>query len=140
MSTTPGPEHEHEHEHDPPPPTVVVAMGGHAFIRPGERGTYEDHIRNAHAICRELMVLVERGYRLVITHGNGPQVGDLLTRNELTRHALPSLPLDVLVAQTEGALGYYLQRALLNEMHARQIRRYVVTMVTQVIVSPDDPA
>ena len=125
---------------DPPPPTAVVAMGGHAFIQPGERGTYEDHVRNARAICSSLMVLIERGYRLVITHGNGPQVGDLLTRDEMTRDALPHEPLDVLVAQTEGMLGYYMQQALLNEMHRRHIARYVVTMVTQVMVSRDDPA
>jgi carbamate kinase len=131
---------EHAAQPEAPPPTAVVAMGGHAFIQPGERGTYEDHTRNARAICRELMVLVERGYRLVVTHGNGPQVGDLLTRDEMTRHALPSLPLDVLVAQTEGSLGYYLQRALINEMHRRDIFRFVVTMVTQVMVSRDDPA
>ncbi len=124
----------------PPPPTAIVAMGGHAFIKPGERGTYEDHTRNAREICQALMVLIERGYRLVITHGNGPQVGDQLTRTEMTADEVPRLPLDVLVAQTQGSLGYYLQRALLNEMHARNIFRYVTTMVTQVMVSSDDPA
>jgi carbamate kinase len=125
---------------DPGAPIAVVAMGGHAFIRPGEKGTHEDHTRNARAICAELMTLVERGYRLVITHGNGPQVGDLLTRVELTRDTLPQPPLDVLVAQTEGSLGYLLQRALLNELHARKLDRRVVTMVTQVTVASDDPA
>ena len=124
----------------PKPPTAVVAMGGHAFIRPGEEGNYEDHTRNARSICRELMILIERGYRLVITHGNGPQVGQLMRAVEMTRHALPPLPLDVLVAQTEGSLGYYLQRALLNEMHQRNVYRYVSTMVTQVMVSREDPA
>ncbi len=121
-------------------PTVVVAMGGHAFIRPGERGTYEDHERNARAICAALITLVERGYNLVITHGNGPQVGELLQRNELTRDVLPPLPLDVLVAQTEGSLGYLLQRSLLNELRRRGIERFVVTMITQVLVDADDPA
>jgi carbamate kinase len=121
-------------------PTVVVAMGGHAFMLPGERGTYEETTRNARRICRQLMTLVERGYSVVITHGNGPQVGDLLEQNELIRGALPTMPLDVLVAQTEGSLGYFLQRALLNELRQRNIRRYVVTMVTQVMVAPDDPA
>ena len=67
-------------------PTVVVALGGHAFISPGERGTHAQSLANARAICRELMKLVERGYDLVITHGNGPQVGDLLRRVELCRH------------------------------------------------------
>lgn len=125
---------------DPGAPIAVVAMGGHAFIRPGERGTHEDHMRNARAICAELMMLVERGYRLVITHGNGPQVGDLLSRMEMTRDALPQQPLDVLVAQTEGSLGYFLQRALLNELYSRKLDRRVVTMVTQVTVARDDPA
>lgn len=125
---------------EPPRPTAVVAMGGHAFIRPGETGTYEDHTRNARAISRELMTLVERDYNLVITHGNGPQVGELLRRVELTKDELPRVPLDVLVAQTAGSLGYYLQRAMLNELHARGLERYVVTMITQVVVDPDDPA
>lgn len=124
----------------PQAPTVVVAMGGHAFIMPGERGTYEDHVRNAKAICAQLMVLVERGYNIVITHGNGPQVGNLLNLTEATRDIFPALPLDLLVAQTEGSLGYYLQSALLNELRHRDIRRYVVTMVTQVVVDHDDPA
>jgi carbamate kinase len=126
--------------HEPPRPTVVVAMGGHAFIRPGESGSYEDHTRNARAICRALMTLVERDYNLVITHGNGPQVGDLLRRVELTEDELPPVPLDVLVAQTAGSLGYYLQRALLNELHTRGLQRNVVTMITQVLVNPEDPA
>jgi carbamate kinase len=124
----------------PAAPTVVVAMGGHAFIQPGERGTYDDHARNARAICAELITLVERGYNLVITHGNGPQVGELLQRSELTRDVLPALPLDMLVAQTEGSLGYLLQRALLNELRRQQIDRFVVTMITQVLVDEHDPA
>lgn len=121
-------------------PTVVIAMGGHAFIQPGERGTYEEHDRNARAICRELITLVERGYNLVITHGNGPQVGELLQRGELTRDVLPPPPLDMLVAQTEGSLGYLLQKSLLNEMRPRNIDRFVVTMITQVLVDARDPA
>lgn len=124
----------------PHAPTAVVAMGGHAFIQPGETGTYEDHARNARMICAEVITLVERGYNLVLTHGNGPQVGELLQRMEATRDLGPPLPLDVLVAQTEGSLGYLLQRALLNEMRPRQIERFVVTMITQVLVDPGDPA
>lgn len=124
----------------PTAPTVVVAMGGHAFIKPGERGTYEEHTRNARAMCAELLTFVERGYNLVITHGNGPQVGALLQRVELTRDVLLTQPLDMLVAQTEGSLGYLLQRALLNEMKPRHIERFVVTMITQVLVDSQDPA
>jgi len=124
----------------PSAPTVVVAMGGHAFMQPGERGTYEEQTRNARMMCAELIHLVERGYNLVITHGNGPQVGELLQRVELTRDILPTEPLDMLVAQTEGSLGYLLQRALLNEMRPRNIERFVVTMITQVLVDSADPA
>lgn len=115
-------------------------MGGHAFMLPGERGTHEQATENARTICRELMTFVERGYNLVLTHGNGPQVGDLLEQVERTREHIPPRPLDVLVAQTEGSLGYLLQRALLNELRHRDIRRYVVTVITQVLVNANDPA
>lgn len=121
-------------------PLVVVALGGHAFMAKGEIGTHEEHLRNAGAICEQLMTLVERGYRLVITHGNGPQVGALLERDEMRGDSLPIKPLDVLVAQTEGSLGYYLQQAMLNSLRRRDIRRYVVTVVTQVVVDEEDEA
>ncbi len=120
--------------------TVVVAVGGHAFMEPGEEGTHEQTTRSTRIMCKQLMTLVDRGYNIVITHGNGPQVGTLLFANELTRGEVPSMPLDVLVAQTEGSLGYFVQRALLNELRARNIRRYVVTVVTQVLVDHGDPA
>jgi carbamate kinase len=135
MST--GPDH---NERSGDRQTVVVALGGHAFMQRGELGTHEQHLHNADLICEQLMTLVERDYRLIITHGNGPQVGALMERDELRGDALPVRPLDVLVAQTEGSLGYYLQLALLNSLRRRDIRRFVVTVVTQVIVDPDDPA
>jgi carbamate kinase len=121
-------------------PIVLVAMGGHAFMQRGEAGDIRDHERNAAAICESLMTLVERNYNLVITHGNGPQVGNLLLQNELTRDSVPSMPLDVLVANTEGFLGYVMQQALLNQLRRREMTRYVVTMITQVLVERDDPA
>jgi carbamate kinase len=130
----------HDPAGGPSAPTVVVAMGGHAFIMPGETGGYEETTKNARLICGQLMTLVERGYNIVITHGNGPQVGHALERTELTRDRVPPMPLDVLVAETEGTLGYFLQRALLNELRRRNLRRYVVTMVTQVSVDHADPA
>lgn len=86
------------------------------------------------------MTLVDRGYHIVITHGNGPQVGSLLERDEHRGDRLPTLPLDVLVAQTEGSLGYYMQQALLNSLRRRGIRRFVVTVITQVVVDAADPA
>ena len=122
------------------PPIVLVAMGGHAFIRKGERGTIEDHERNAKYIAGQLACLLNDEYRLVVTHGNGPQVGNLLIQQEMARSETPELPLDVLVAMTEGSLGYVLQQALLNELNQLRVRRYVVTVVTQVFVDESDPA
>lgn len=121
-------------------PIVLVAMGGHAFMQAGEKGTIEEHERNAVSIARILMSLVEKEYHLVITHGNGPQVGNLVLQHERSKDDTPAMPLDVLVAMTEGSLGYVLQQSLLNELRKRQIRRYVVTVVTQVLVDEADPA
>ncbi|MFC1848750.1 carbamate kinase [candidate division CSSED10-310 bacterium] len=123
-----------------PRPIALVAMGGHAFIAKGEAGTIHDHERNAAKICQYLMTLVEREYNLIITHGNGPQVGNLLLKNELAKDEVLPMPLDILVANTEGSLGYILQQAMLNELRKRNIRRYVVTVVSQVIVDQNDPA
>jgi len=120
-------------------PIVLVAMGGHAFIQPGEAGNIDDHERNAERIAALLMTLVERDFQLLITHGNGPQVGQLLIQHERTKDEVPGLPLDVLVAMTEGSLGYILQDALLNQLRRRGMRRYVVTVVTQVVVDEHDP-
>lgn len=121
-------------------PLAIVAMGGHGFMKPGEKGTVDDHERNAAAIAGHLMTLVERQYNLVITHGNGPQVGYSLLRNEMARETVPTMPLDVLVADTAGSLGYILQQAMLNQLRRRHIERWVVTVVSQVLVGLDDPA
>lgn len=122
------------------PPIAMVAMGGHAFIEEDEEGTFEDHERNAEKIVERLMALVERDYRLAITHGNGPQVGNLLIQQERAADRVPPMPLDVLVAMTGGSLGYILQKQLIPALDARPQLRYVVTMVTQVVVDANDPA
>lgn len=119
---------------------IVVALGGNALIRQGEKGDIETQEKNAGEIVGLLMSLVERDYNLVVTHGNGPQVGNLLLRNEASKDKLPFMPLDLLVAETEGSMGYLLQQAFLNYLRRRDIRRYVVTMITQVIVDRYDPA
>jgi carbamate kinase len=109
-------------------------------MQKGEKGTIEEHERNAEEIARLLMTLVEKEYHLVISHGNGPQVGSLLLQQECSAAETPSMPLDVLVAMTEGSLGYILQQNLLNQLRRKDIRRYVVTVVTQVLVDGADPA
>lgn len=119
---------------------VLIAMGGHAFMQKGEAGNIEDHERNSDRIAELLMALVKRDLHLVITHGNGPQVGNLLIQHEQSRNTVPVMPLDVLVAMTEGSLGYILQQSLLNQLRKNDVRRYVVTVVTQVIVDENDEA
>ncbi len=121
---------------------ALVAFGGNAFIGTEHEG--KDSIKQqreaANRMCSQLLAIIERGYELVITHGNGPQVGNLLIQRDMTKHKVPQMPLDVLVAQTEGSLGYILQQELLNYLRARRTGKYVVTMITQVLVDRDDPA
>ena len=121
-------------------PLVVAALGGNALLRAGERGTLEEQIANAAATCRHLMALVRRGCDLILTHGNGPQVGALVLQNDLAAPHVPHLPLEAWVGASQGLLGYVLQQALLNEFRREGLRRYVVTMITQVQVDPADPA
>lgn len=120
-------------------PIMLIALGGHAFMLRGEKGTVSEQERNAARICKQLQTVIDRDYHLVITHGNGPQVGYLLLLNETSDGSVPLMPLDVLVAETEGSLGYFLQQAMLNELRRRGLRRYVVTVITQVLVDPNDP-
>jgi carbamate kinase len=119
---------------------VLVALGGNALIRSGQGGTIEEQERNADEICGCLMSLVQRDYNLVVTHGNGPQVGQQLIRHERAKDMAPPMPLDVVVAETEGNMGYFLQQAFLNHLRRSDVYRYVVTVITQVIVERDDPA
>ncbi len=119
---------------------VLVALGGNAIKKPDEIGTYEAQLRTVRQTAEQLAEMVARGYELVITHGNGPQVGDLLIQQEEgVRRGVPPQPLDVLNAMTQGQIGYMLQQSLQNALRARGIKKPVVTVVTQVLVRPDDP-
>ena len=121
---------------------LVVALGGNAMQNPdGEDSVEADFSRTAET-ARHLVELVTKGYRIVITHGNGPQVGNHLLRSELgQQHGdLPGLPLDVCVADTQGGMGYMLQQCLSNELGDAGLPSTVVSLVTQVLVDADDPA
>ncbi|MFH1421614.1 MAG: carbamate kinase [Planctomycetota bacterium] len=119
----------------------VLALGGNSLIKKGEKGTIKEQEHNAEEMTRNIFGLIMCGYNLVITHGNGPQVGNALIRNELAADEMPPMPLDVCVADTEGSMGYILQQALLNELRRHNMRNvYVVTMITQVMVEKNDPA
>ncbi|MEK7450037.1 MAG: carbamate kinase [Planctomycetota bacterium] len=119
---------------------VVVALGGNALLQSGEKGTIQEQERHAVQTCQYLVPLLKNDYHLVITHGNGPQVGNILLQNEEASKIVPAMPLDVCVADSEGSIGYILQQAILNELRRHDIRRYVVTMITQVVVDKNDPA
>jgi carbamate kinase len=120
--------------------TAVLALGGNALARAGERATITNQFRHARESVAPIVELAREGWRIAIVHGNGPQVGDELVRNELARGVVEALPLGVLVAGTAGWIGYMLQQSLQNGLRRAGVARDVVTVVTQTIVDPRDPA
>ncbi len=121
-------------------PTAVVAIGGNSLVRAGERGTLDEQRRNLLATCEGIAAVMAAGYRVAVTHGNGPQVGDALVRSELAAGQAAALSLDVCVAETQASIGYLLQQTLQETLQRHGLRRPVVTVVTQVLVSARDPA
>lgn len=119
---------------------IVVALGGNALQQKGEASAI-DQQRIAAETAHQLVPLIAQGYQIVIVHGNGPQVGDLLLHEEAINTAeVPTLPLDSCVAMTQGSIGYWLQQAINNELRLEGIKRSVVTVVTQAVVDIDDSA
>ena len=120
--------------------TILLAIGGNSLIRAGERGSIAQQMANARRTAVEIAGLCKAGYRIVLTHGNGPQVGAALLRSERGASQVPGHSLDVCDASTQGEIGYILQQALESELRIVGLRTPVVTVVTQSVVSPDDPA
>jgi carbamate kinase len=118
------------------PGTIVVALGGNALQPDYERGDIHEQFAHTRASLGAVVELAERGWGIAIVHGNGPQIGDALERNELARVEAPPLPLGVLVAATAGWIGYMIQQSLQNALARAAIRRSVVTVITQVLVDP----
>jgi len=118
---------------------IVVALGGNALSPAGEEGSIAQQFAHTRESLAALVELIGEGWRIAIVHGNGPQVGNALLRQELARHVAPPLPLGVLVAATQGWIGYMVQQSLQNALHAAGVDRQVVTLVTQMIVERDDP-
>ena len=119
---------------------AVAAVGGNSLTKPGQRGTVSEQFENARETAGHIADMIARGYDVVVTHGNGPQVGGILLRAEMAAHVVPPIPLDSCVADTQGSMGYMLQQVLRAELAARDVDREVVTVVTQVVVDADDPA
>jgi carbamate kinase len=120
--------------------TALIAIGGNSLIRAGERGTIPEQLANAHATARAIVQMVARGWRIVITHGNGPQVGAALLRSERAAGEVYTHPLDVCVASTQSEIGYLLQRAMEYELRQIGLTTPVMTVLTQVRVDENDPA
>lgn len=118
---------------------VLVALGGNALIKPGQKGTLPEQVANLDRTLHQLVELIRQGHQLILTHGNGPQVGQILTRAEAARDTAYELPLDVCVAQSQGEMGYLIQQCFHNVLQRHGIDRAVTTIVSQVVVDTDDP-
>ncbi len=119
---------------------AVVAVGGNALIKDKNQKSVQDQYEAAKDTMSHIVDMIEKGWDVVITHGNGPQVGFILRRSELSKHVLHEVPLDYCGADTQGAIGYMFQRALDNEFKRRGLKKDAATVITQTIVSKDDPA
>jgi carbamate kinase len=120
--------------------TAVIAIGGNSLIKDEKHQTVPDQFEAARENCAPIANMIEQGWKIAITHGNGPQVGFILLRSELASHVLHTVPLDSCGAETQGSIGYMLQQSLNNELKSRGINKQIATVVTQVVVKKNDPA
>src|SRR5204862_1583830 len=118
---------------------IVVALGGNAVAPPGERPTIANQFRHTRASLVPIVDLAREGWRIALVHGNGPQVGDELARNEIAADQVEALPLGVLVAATAGWMGYMIQQSLQNALARTGVERQVVTLITQTLCEANDP-
>ncbi|MBM4174742.1 MAG: carbamate kinase [Ignavibacteria bacterium] len=121
---------------------AVVAFGGNAILRGDQKGTIEEQEKNTYDTCMNIIPLLERGYELVITHGNGPVVGNILQRNEAANQlfGIPIMPLDICVADSEGGIGYMIEMQMMNALNEKGIKKQIATLITQVEVDKNDEA
>ncbi|MCK4262645.1 MAG: carbamate kinase [Dehalococcoidia bacterium] len=120
---------------------IVIALGGNAILQPGQRGTIEEQLENVDTACTHLVeIAASEKYEMVITHGNGPQVGNVLLQNEVASSLVAPMPLHACGAATQGTMGYVIQQTLANRLRAAGLRHYITTVVSQVVVDRDDPA
>ena len=122
------------------PKIALVAFGGNAMLPDNQKGLQSEQMRNARKAAELMVHIVRKGYELIIVHGNGPQVGNLLIQMEEGAAKIPPYSLDVCDAMTEGSMGFMLERALVNELRRHSIDKEVASLVTQVVVDKDDPA
>ena len=120
---------------------AVVAFGGNALLRSGQKGTYQEQLQNVAQTCNSLLGLLKQDYNIVIGHGNGPQVGNVMLQHEAGNKSfdLPIMPMDFCVSETQGSIGYLIEQAFRNIFVKENLRKNVVTLVTQVEVNGEDP-
>ncbi len=119
---------------------LVVALGGNALVKPGQEGTSEQQFETTRQSVEAIVRMIEHGHEVVLTHGNGPQVGSLLLQQEISKEVTPPMPLDVCGAMSQGQVGYMIAQCMTAALHDRQLDKQVATVVTQVLVDEDDPA
>ncbi|KUK81108.1 MAG: Carbamate kinase, partial [Petrotoga mobilis] len=119
---------------------AIVAIGGNALSQPKESPTAENMLKNLENTAKCLVELVKKNYKIVITHGNGPQVGNILVQQDIAKDVIPPFPLDVNGAMTQGYIGYMISQTLKNVLTAENIEKEVSSIVTQVLVDKNDPA
>ncbi|MDI3521292.1 MAG: carbamate kinase [Anaerophaga sp.] len=121
---------------------AVIALGGNALLRNNQAGTIEEQEANTTETLENLIFLVKEGYNLVFTHGNGPQVGNILMRNDAgeKQYGIPQMPLDICVADSQGGIGYMIERCLINVLRRHKLNRNVLTLMTLTEVDPNDDA
>ncbi|MCB0746831.1 MAG: carbamate kinase [Ignavibacteriae bacterium] len=121
---------------------AVIALGGNALLRGNEIGTIDEQEKNTFDTCKQLVDLIKKDFNIIITHGNGPQVGNILLRNEAgyDKYKIPQMPMDICVADSQGGIGYMIERMMRNVLTEEKIKKNVVTLVTQVLVDKKDPA
>ncbi|MEZ4736904.1 MAG: carbamate kinase [Caldilineaceae bacterium] len=119
---------------------ALVAIGGNSLIADSTKPDIPHQWDTIRSTCKHLVDMIEAGWQIIVTHGNGPQAGFILRRSELAAPEVFALPLDIIVADTQGGIGYMLQQALSNELYSRKIRRSVVALITQTLVDAQDPA
>lgn len=120
---------------------AVIAFGGNALLRSGQKGTYQEQIQNVTETCQSLISLVKQGHNIVIGHGNGPQVGNVMLQHEAGKQVFKTqvMPMDFCVSETQGSIGYMIEQGFRNVFAQAGINRNVVTLVTQVVVDKNDP-
>lgn len=119
---------------------ILVALGGNAILARESKGTAEEQFDKIRETCKHLVDIIKQGHSVIITHGNGPQVGDILLKDELAKDTLPQMPLDICGAESQGMIGYMIQQSLRNELRRVGLDLQVATVLTETVVKANDPA